>query len=177
MTTTKEDILQLLWKTENPASIKDVSEKLGLKARSANMHLLRLVQSGLVSKTKDGYYTITDSGKEEIGFPKTDDKLAKKALGKTLPEKAFHFYGGIDQPTGISSNSLADFCEKIKTLDMKSVGFHAARGDFEAWISSLGDIELAKRLELIRKQGLAEENLRQRLYKALRSRCDELLKK
>jgi len=177
MTTTREDVLQLLWKAENPASIKDVSEKLGLKARSVNMHLLRLVQSGLVSKTKDGYYTITDSGKEEIGFPKTDGKLAKKVLGKALPEKAFHFYRGIDQPTGISSDSLTDFCEKIKTLDIRSVGFHAARGDFEAWISSLGDIELAKRLELIRREGLAGENLRQRLHKALRSRCDELLKK
>jgi len=173
----REKILDLLWKTEAPITLKEVSEKTGLKTRAANMHLLRLAKSGHISKSKDGLYTITDAGKEAIGLPKIDQKTAKKILSKTLPEKAFQFYNGVDQPTGISSDNLVDLCEKIKTLDMKPVEFHTARGDFELWISSLGDVELAKKLRLIRETSLTGDLLRERLYKTLRSRCDELLKK
>lgn len=149
---------------------------MGLKGRSANMHLLGLIRLGYVLKSEDGYYTITESGREAIGFPKVDQNFAEKVLSKTPPQKAFHFYNGIDQPTGISSNNLVDFCEKIKTIDMKPIEFHMARGDFELWVHSLGDIELAKRLRLIRGENLTGDALRKRLHETLRSRCDELLK-
>lgn len=149
---------------------------MGLKGRSANMHLLGLIRLGYVLKSEDGYYTITESGREAIGFPKVDQNFAEKVLSKTPPQKAFHFYNGIDQPTGISSNNLVDFCEKIKTIDMKPIEFHMARGDFELWVHSLGDIELAKRLRLIRGENLTGDALRKRLHETLRSRCDDLLK-
>jgi len=173
----KEKILDLLWKTEAPVNLKEVAQKTGLKTRAANMHLLRLTKSGHILKSKDGLYTITDVGKEAIGLPKIDQKTARRILSKTPPEKAFQFYSGIDQPTGISSDNLIDLCEKVKTLNIKPVEFHTARGDFELWVSSLGDIELAKKLRLIRETGLTGDLLRERLHKVLKSRCDELLKK
>ena len=140
------------------------------------MHLLGLLKLGYISKSKDGHYTITNLGKEAIGFPKINKGFAEKVLSETTLEKAFHFYSEIGKPLGVSSNSLVDFCEKIKTIDIISVEFHMNRGDFEIWIHSLGDIELAKKLRLIRKSGLTGEPLRDKLYKTLRARCDELLK-
>jgi len=141
------------------------------------MHLWGLLKLGCVSKSELGYYTVTDTGEEAIGIPMTDKALAGRVLVKTLPEKAFHFYAGIDKPTEISSDSLIDFCEKIKTVRIESIEFHMARRDFEMWIHSLGDLELAKRLRTISREGLGGEALRERLYEAVRARCDELLKK
>jgi DNA-binding transcriptional ArsR family regulator len=168
-------ILELLWSNNNPMSNKEISERLELKSRSVNMHLLGLRKKEYVSKTKDGSYTITGSGKAAIGFPETDKQLAKKVLAQKPPQKAFHFYRGMNQPTGISSDSLVDFCKKLKTVHADAVEFHATRGDFEMWVASLGDVELAKRLQIIRGIGLAGEDLRKELYKAVKSRCDELL--
>jgi len=173
----KKQILSLLWEAENPITLKDVSEKIGLKGRSANMHLLGLVKLRHVSKSKKGYYRITNSGREAIRFPRINKSFAKKVLSKTPAENAFQFYRDIDQPTGILSNSLVDLCEKIKTLDIEPIEFHMSRGDFETWISSLGDVELAKRLRMIREKNLAGQTLKERIYETLRSRCDRLLKK
>jgi hypothetical protein len=173
----KERILGLLWESEAPLDSRGVSEKMGLKIRSVNMHLSALNSLGCVSKSENGYYSITECGREAIGFPKADRDFAEKVLRETLPEKAFHFYSGIGQPMGISSNNLVDFCDTIKAIGIESVEFHAPRGDFELWVHSLGDIELSKKLRLIREEELTGRNLRDRLYKALRSRCDELLRK
>ena len=63
-------------------------------------------------------------------------------LDKTSPERAFYFYSGIGQFTGLSSDSLADFRDKIRSVDIRSIQFHVARGDFEAWIRHLGDTRL-----------------------------------
>lgn len=171
----KKEILGLLWEAEKPVSLEEVSQKTGLKSRSVNMHLLGLVKLGHVTKSAKGYYTIADSGREAIGFPRIDRKFAEKVLNKTPVKGAFHFYRGINRPTGILSDSLVDLCEKIKTLEMESIEFHLSRGDFEKWISSLGDTELAKRLRLIQKKDLTGQTLREEVYRTLRSRCDEFL--
>lgn len=176
MSKSKKEILSLLWEAENPISVKEVTQKIGLKGRSANMHLQGLRRLGHVSRSADGY-SITDSGREAIGFPKIDKRFAKKVLSTIPAERAFHFYRGIDRPTGVLSDSLVDLCEKIKTLDIEPIQFHLSRGDLENWISSLGDIELARRLRMIRDKRLGGQALRERIYKTIRSRCDELLKK
>ena len=173
----KKQILSLMWEAEKPITLKEVSEKIGCKARSANMHLLGLVKLGHVSKSKKGYYRITNSGREAIGFPKINKRFAEKALSKPSAEKAFHFFRGIDQPTGILSDSLVDLCDKIKTLDIEPIEFHMSRGDFENWVSSLGDVELAKRLRMVRQRNLAGQTLKERIYETLRSRCDRLQKR
>jgi len=177
MTETKTSILELLWVNETPVHYKQVAEKLGLKPRAVSMHLLGLLKEGFVAKNNEGEYTLTSSGREALGFPKTDEKLARKVLGKTSKEKGFHFYKGIGQPTGIISDSLNDFCEKLKTLDVKAVEFHTERGDFEMWVSSLGDTELAKRLKVIRGTKLTGEALRKKIHETVKFRCNELLSK
>lgn len=170
----REKILKTIWETGNPITMQEISERMGLKARSANMHLLGLRRAGLVMMSGGGY-VITEEGKEAIGLPRIDGKMAEKILSKTPPENAFYFYAGIDLPLGVSSDSLTDLCEKIRSIDVRSIEFHEARGDFESWIHYLGEIELEKRLGLIKEANLTGEALREKLYATLKSRCDKLL--
>ena len=175
MNENKVKILELMWVNENHADYEQITKETGLKPRAANMHLRGLLKDGHIAKVKWHEYTLTPLGREALGFPKTDEKLAKKVLGKTPQEWAFHFYRGIDQPTGVTSDSLTDFCEKLKSVDAAIVEFHVGRGDFEAWVTALGDAELAKRLKTIRETKLAGEPLHKKVYEAVKSRCTELL--
>lgn len=170
----KKNILELLWRINRPVNIESIVREAKLKTRSAVMHLSTLKKMGYVSVTKDGLYTLTEQGKEALGLPKIDGDLARKILSKVSQEKAFNFYIEIDKPLMISSDSLTDFCEKIKNIDVKSIEFHSSRGDFELWIHFLGDVELTKRLKLIREMNLTSEELRKEIYETVKSRCEEL---
>jgi len=170
----RRDILGWIWRKEKKLGLRDIARETGLKVRAVNMHLLGLKKDGYVWQSEDGYYALTNSGKEALGFPKIDSELAAKILGKISMERAFHFYAGVDQPLAISSDSLSDFCEKIKSIDLKSIEFHISRGDFELWVHYLGDVELAKRLGLIRESGLCGETLRDEVYNVVKLRCDKL---
>jgi uncharacterized membrane protein len=107
---------------------------------------------------------------EPIEVSILDEASSPKGLSKLPLEKAFHFYNGIDQPTEITADNLNDFCEKIKTISIRSVEFHTRRGDFEHWISSLGDTELAEQIRQVEKSSLTGEDLRKRLYSILKAR-------
>jgi hypothetical protein len=62
-----------------------------------------------------------------------DPRLASKIL-RTVPyNNAFYFYTNIGQYSGEFAVSIADFCQKIKKIDIRSVNFH-----FNAWISRNG---------------------------------------
>lgn len=172
----KMDILEFLWRINRPANLKDIANGVGVKTRCVNMHLINLRRNNYVTKTSEGLYTLTDLGKEALGFPRVDRKVAERILSKVPYALAFHFYSELDKPLMVFSDNLIDFCEKIKSLDLKSIEFHMFRGDFEAWIKSLGDIELAKRIVLIRELNLSGEELRDEIYRAVKSRCDELQK-
>jgi hypothetical protein len=172
----KEEILRAIWEGGNPVTKQEIVGKTGLKTRSVNMHLQNLRRERLVEASGNGSI-ITEKGTEALGFPKIDENRAQEILRKTLPENAFHFYAEVNQPLSVSSDSLTDFCEKIGSVDIKSIEFHTLRGDFESWIRFLGDSELEKKIGLIREANLAGEELRNNLYAALKTRSDELLKK
>jgi len=170
----KMKILERLWEEGQPMKSKDVAQKVNLGVAAATMHLLGLKKGGYVHTPQHGYYAITDSGKEAIGLPKIDKAHAAKILSHMPHDKAFHFYTGVHQYTHILASSLADFADKIQKIDVKSVEFHVARKDFEHWVQSLGDIELTKRIGLIRDMHLHGENLRTKLHEAVNHRLEEL---
>jgi predicted transcriptional regulator len=170
----KMKILEKLWEEQQPMKAKDVAQKMKLGVAAVTMHLLGLKKLGYVSTPKHTYYAITDKGKETIGLPKIDKTNAAKILSNLPHDKAFHFYTGMHQYTNILASSLADFCDKIQKIDVKSVEFHVTRKDFEQWFQSLGDVELAKRLNLIRGMQLHGEELRTRVYKTVKYRLEEL---
>lgn len=175
MSEVKIEILKFLWQFNRPARLKEISEGVGLEKRSVNMHLLNLKRKGYVKALGDGLYALTDLGKEFLGFPKIDESLARKILSKVPFEFAFHFYIRENEPLNISSDSLIELRDRIREIDARSLEFHFFRGDFENWISFLGDLELASRLELIRKSGISSEDLRGKIYECIKARCDELL--
>ena len=169
----KTEILETLWRSGKPLTIKEISERVNLKRRSVNMHMLKLKNAGYVSSPERGSYIITEAGKEQLGLPALTIERAKFILREVPAEKAFHFYAGIGRPLGVTARSLSEFCEKILSVDLESVIFHMKRGDFELWIHYLGDVELAKRLRHIR-DNLTGEDLRKELHETIKARCQYL---
>ena len=170
----KRKILEVLWVSGKPMSVQDLAEKTGLNISSSMVHLLWLRKAGYVSTPEKSFYAITKTGKEAIGLPRLTKEKALHILRELPKEEAFHFYTGIDQYVGVYATSLNDFCDKIQSVNVKSVEFHAPRRDFELWLDSLGDLELAKIMSLIRRASLSGENLRKKVYESVKSRCEEL---
>lgn len=170
----KRKVLEVLSKAEKPMKVQDIAEKTGLNVKSSMMHLLWLRKMGYASMPERNLYLITPLGKQALSLPKTDKKQAENILRLVPIDKAFHFHTGLGQYLGTYATSLSDFCSKIKTVNVKSIEFHIPRRDFESWIESLGDSELAKKIGAIRVAGMFGENLRQKVYETVKSRFDEL---
>jgi hypothetical protein len=169
-------ILSVLWAAGTPVNLQRISEKIGLDSSSTMGYLLGLIKAEYVAMPQKHYYTITNQGKQAIGLPPTDKKLATKIM-RTLPQdKAFYFYYDLDQYSGVYADSLKDFVDKIQNVELQSIEFHIPRKDFECWISSLGDVELSKKIELLRMSQLSGERLQRKLQQIVKSRCDELTK-
>ena len=169
-------ILGVLWAAGQPMTLQGISEKVGLNSSSSMGYLLGLIKAKYVSVPQKHYYAITNLGKQALGLPKVDTNLASKILSPVSIEKAFHFYYGLNQHSGVYADSLKDFVDKIQNVDLKSIEFHIPRKDFELWIRSLGDLELSKKLELLRMSRLSGENLRKEVYETVNSRYEELKK-
>jgi alpha-amylase len=94
---------------------------------------------------------------------------------RTVPyEKGFHFYTAPGHFTRETATSLDAFEKKLQVVPMDSVNFHLQRGDFQKWIEdTLGDIELAKRVSLI-KLTLPVEDLLKELLAIVQTRITEL---
>jgi hypothetical protein len=167
-------ILVELWALGKPMTVQALAEKIGLASSSTMGYLLGLIKAKYVSVPQKHYYAITEMGKKAIGIPKLDKKLAQCILTSVHLEKAFHFYSDIDNYLGIYATNLKDFSNKLQMIDVSSVVFHLTRKDFENWIRSLGDVELSKRLTLIRASKLSGEKLRNKLQETINSRYEEL---
>ena len=174
LTEAKMRILEVLWKEDRPMKSNEVAQKLGFRTPATTLHLLGLKENGSVATTKQGYYSITDMGKEVMGLPRADRAQAAKILSPLTAEKSFHFYTGLNKHLGIHANGLADFCDKIQKIDVKSIEFHVPRHDFENWFKSLGDEELAKRMSVIRGMNLSGEDLRKKIYETAKHRDQQL---
>lgn len=170
----KRKLLEVLSKAEKPMKLQEVAEKTGLNVKSSMMHLLWLRKMGYISMPERNFYSITTLGKQVLALPRIDKKQAEKILRLMPIDKAFHFHTGIGQYLGVYATSLSDFCSKIKTVNVKSIEFHVPRRDFESWMESLGDSELARKIGAIRVSGLFGENLRQKVHETVKSRFDEL---
>jgi hypothetical protein len=99
-------------------------------------------------------------------------------IQRSVPEQeSFHFYLAIGEPTGEIAVSLADFVNKMETIDVRSVNFHFPRKDFEKWIRCvIGDAELALRIGRIGKirLGIQGEALRNEILRVVKVRLNEL---
>jgi hypothetical protein len=89
-------------------------------------------------------------------------------------EYGFHFTTDKGVYSGLTANSLEDFAEKLRDVDVDSVTFHYYRGDFQRWIdNTLGDTDFANKLCFIDPK-ISGEQLRKELLKMLDRRIHEL---
>jgi hypothetical protein len=174
LTGDKKNVLEELRRASYPLKPKEISESMKFNFPTLMMHLVGLKKLGYVECPKEGYYFITEKGKEALGFPPLTQQLAWSLLSPLPNEKAFYFFSGIGNYLGVYANSLEDFCEKIRTIEVQSIEFHINRGDFENWLSGLGDTELAKKVSLLKKQNLTGNELRQGIYQTIKDRCQEI---
>lgn len=168
---TKLKILETMLLNNGSAKASQIAKDAEAEFPSTMMHLLDLIRKGYASSPEKGQYIITDKGKEAIGIPETTTENAKAILAHTSHENAFHFYTAIEEPLNIYAYSLQNFLDDIKQIDPKSLEFHTFRGDFESWLICLGDIELAKKIALLKEKKLTGEELRRRLQSIIENRC------
>jgi len=170
----KRLILETMWMLDKPSKPAEIAKDTGVNFKQAWMHLLGLTKMQYVSSPEKGFYIITEKGKKSLGIPEVDKQKATEIL-KYLPmEKSFHFYADIGKPLDAFATSLGDFCDKIQKVDSSSIEFHVRRGDFEAWFTSIGDVELTRKTLLVREQKMLGEDLRRKLHGIVRKRFDEL---
>jgi DNA-binding transcriptional ArsR family regulator len=169
-------VLEALWVLNKPAKAAEVAAEIGLSFPSVMMHIIGLAKMGYAETVKKGYYIITNEGRKVLGLPEIDKGKAQQILSYLPLEKSFHFYADIGKPLGVHAASLGDFCDKILKIDVGSIEFHLNRGDFEAWFSDLGDVELARKTMLIRERRMSGEELRKKLHEIVGNRCEELAK-
>jgi len=172
----KRLIIETMWMLDKPIKANEITKETGLAFRQVMMHLIGLTRMGYLESPEKGIYVVTEKGKKTLGFPEIDGEKAAGILAYLPMEKSFHFYADIGKPLNVYAASLQDFYDKILKIDTTSIEFHTNRGDFEAWFMDLGDIELARKTLLIREHKILGEELRQKLYEIVKTRCEELAK-
>jgi len=103
------------------------------------------------------------------------DKATISKILRTVPRhEGFQFFRGVGDSTEKVATSLADFVEKARVVDIRSVNFHFKRQDFEKWIRDvIGDAELSRRMSRIRKE-VHGEKLRHEIIQITKARLEEL---
>ena len=171
----KRLILETMWMLDKPAKPAEIAKDTGVNFKQAWMHLLGLVKMQCVNSPEKGFYAITKKGKETIGIPEVDKQKAAEILNYLSMDESFHFYADIGKPLNVFATSLGDFCDKVQKVEQSSIEFHLRRGDFEAWFTSLGDTELARKALLVKEQKMTGEELQKKLYEITKKRFDDLV--
>ena len=176
LSTVKQEILETMLLNEKPLRAMEIAKGTKKEFPQVMMHLLGLVRMGLVNTPEKGMYLITQKGKEAFGIPETNKEKAAAILAYAPHDKAFEFYSDIGHPLHLHAHSLRDFAIKIEKANTNSIEFHTKRNDFEAWFNGLGDVELAKKIGVLKKRNLAGEDLRKQLHELVQQRYVVLAK-
>jgi len=163
-------LLEHMLLNDKPAKATQLAKDSGNDFKPVMMHLIGLTRMGYTDSPSKGQYVINPKGKNALGVPETTKECAKAILTQTSHEKAFHFYTDLEKPLHLYANGLPEFSDKISKVDAGVLDFHICRGDFENWFASLGDVELAKKMALLRGTGIRGEQLRKKLHEIVENR-------
>jgi hypothetical protein len=97
-----------------------------------------------------------------------------RILEPVPPERAFYFYAEVGRPVGTVASSLKEFGGALKTVEVGSLEFHLQRGDFERWVTMLGDNDLARSVSGMKQLHLTGEKLRSELVRVVQTRVRQL---
>jgi predicted transcriptional regulator len=149
-------VLKAMSEAKSRMDINMFAKKINLNPAQTIQQVQELAKEGFLQKIGNGF-GITEKG-----------KAALKAFTMVPEEMVFRFYYGIDQPAGLTANSLGDFYKIIKKTSVDSVEFHLYRGDFEAWLKDVcKEAELAEEFKGVKALGLKGEELKAELLKVL----------
>jgi hypothetical protein len=172
----KRVVLESLLLSDGPLEAAQIAKDTGNKLNSTNLHLIWLVRAGYVVSPEKGKYMIADSGKKVLGIPEVTRETAMGLLAQSQKEMPFQFYEDLGKPLELYADGIKDFLEKIPRATTQSLEFHMGRGDFENWFDSLGDVEMSKKMGILRNKKLLGEQLRVTLYGIVERRCAALSK-
>ena len=171
----KQEILETMLLDEKPVRAMEIAKETRKEFPQVMMHLLGLVRMGYVTSPEKSLYVISSKGKQALGIPQTNKEKAIAILAYAPHDKAFEFYSSIGQPLHLHAHSLRDFANKLEKVNVASIEFHTKRDDFAVWLMGLGDEELAKKTNLLKKKMLAGEELRKQLHGIVDQRYLELI--
>lgn len=173
----KKEILETLQRNNKPMQTADVAKETAKEPQQVKMNILGLIRAGYVNTPQKGLYTITEKGKEALSQPQTLTKEKAEAILTYVPhDKAFAFYADVGKPLNLHAHGLRDFANKVERVNTESVQFHMNRGDFAAWFTGLGDIELAKNVTALKEKNLSAEDTRSQLHEIVEQRYVALAK-
>lgn len=172
----KLKILGVMLLLEKPERAVQIAKEVGIAFPSVMMHIIGLTRMGYTVSPEKGSYILTEKGRIAIGIPEINNEEAETILADMPQNKAFHFYAGLGKPLNVEARGLQDFCDKLPMVSSDSITFHLSRGDFEAWFTELGDLELAKKASLLKEKKLDEKQLQKRLHHIIENRCITLSK-
>jgi hypothetical protein len=170
----KSEILATMLLLDKPERATQIAKEAGKEFPSTMMHIIGLARMGYATSPEKGMYTLTEKGKKALGIPEVNSENAKTILADMPQDKSFHFYAGLGKPLGLQACGLQDFCNKVPDVNSESIAFHVSRGDFASWFAELGDVELAKKIALLKEKRLDDEELRMKLQGFIKKRCTEL---
>jgi hypothetical protein len=97
--------------------------------------------------------SVPSNGRIGVKKSSLNKKEIQKILSGVPKNQVFYFYKGIGQPLEQTAASLTDLFKKIEKVELQSISFHQARGDFENWIRDvLGNGEVALRINRIQSK-------------------------
>jgi hypothetical protein len=167
----KSEILATMLLLDKPERATQIAKEAGKEFPSVMMHVIGLARMGYATSPEKGLYTLTAKGKKALGIPEINSENAKTILADMPQDKAFNFYASLGKPLSLQARGLQDFCDKIPKVNSDSITFHVSRGDFESWFAGIGDVELAKKVALLKEKRLIGEELRTRLQDIVTKRC------
>lgn len=97
---------------------------------------------------------------------RVERERATTVLGR---EAVFYFSLEVGRYTGLSASSLDEFFKVLAIAPVQSLEFHLKRGDFEAWLKSIGLDDLASTFGALRKENMSGEALRSRILEVVQS--------
>jgi hypothetical protein len=171
LSSVKYEILKTMLLLDKPERATHIAKEAGREFPAVMMHIIGLTRMGYTTSPEKGLYTLTEKGKKALGVPEINRDNARAILAHMPQDKSFHFYAGVGKPLSLNAYSLQDFRDKILKVDVGSIEFHMSRGDFEAWFAGLGDVELAKKITLLKEKKMAGEEPRRRLHEIVENRC------
>ena len=176
MSPAKRKVLYAFLSHDSPVKPIQISKEIGVKFPSVMMHIIGLTRMGYLVCPEKGFYSITAEGKRCLGLSEMTKELARKLLVGDLSDRGFHFYLSLGEPLDVKAHNLQTFSRLLKTVPLASIVFHLSRGDFKAWFEGIGDLELAKKVVLLREENYCGELLRRKLQVLTVNRIKDLAK-